>query len=87
MPGAAPGLFKAKTLLVRAWRTVCRDKALNIARFASSTFSALLFGAIYFKLGKGRAQCGPLGLLQVAVNTAMTSLIKATTSFVQEICH
>jgi ABC-type multidrug transport system ATPase subunit len=77
---------KTKTLFVRAWRTVTRDKALNIARFASSTFSALLFGAIYFRLGDGASTVPDrLGLLQVAaVNTAMTSLIKATTSFVQE---
>ena len=77
---------KTKTLFIRAWRTVTRDKALNIARFASSTFSALLFGAIYFRLGDGASTVPDrLGLLQVAaVNTAMSSLIKATTSFVQE---
>ncbi len=77
---------KTGTLLQRAWRSVSRDRALNVARFMSSTFSALLFGAIYFKLGKGAGTVPDrLGLLQVAaVNTAMTSLIKATTSFVQE---
>ena len=75
-----------KTLLLRSWRQVTRDRPLNIARFASSVFSALLFGAIYFKLGKGAGTVPDrLGLLQVAaVNTAMTSLIKATTSFVSE---
>lgn len=80
------GTMKARTLLKRAWRTILRDKSLNIARFASSTFSALLFGAIYYKLGKGAGTVPDrLGLLQVAaVNTAMTSLIKATTSFVTE---
>ena len=74
------------TLFLRSWRQVTRDKALNIARTASSLFSALLFGAIYWKLGKGAGTVPDrLGLLQVAaVNTAMTSLIKATTSFVQE---
>ena len=77
---------KTQILLVRAWRTVVRDKSLNIARFMSSSFSALLFGAIYFQLGTGAGTVPDrLGLLQVAaVNTAMTSLIKATTSFVQE---
>jgi len=35
----------------RAWRQVTRDKPLNIARLASSLFSSLLFGAIYYKLG------------------------------------
>ena len=43
---------KVRILHGRAWRQVTRDKALNIARFCSSLFSALLFGAIYFKLGK-----------------------------------
>ena len=73
-------------LLRRAWRQVVRDKALNIARFSSSIFSALLFGAIYFNLGSGASTVADrLGLLQVAaVNTAMTALIKATTSFVSE---
>ena len=73
-------------LFRRAWRQVSRDKALNIARFMSSFFSALLFGAIYYKLGNSAATVPDrLGLLQVAaVNTAMTALIKATTSFVTE---
>ena len=43
---------KVRILHGRAWRQVTRDKSLNIARFCSSLFSALLFGAIYFKLGK-----------------------------------
>jgi len=79
-------IVQFKTLLLRSWRQVTRDRPLNIARFASSVFSALLFGAIYFKLGKGAGTVPDrLGLLQVAaVNTAMTSLIKATTSFVSE---
>ena len=73
-------------LFRRAWRQVSRDKALNIARFMSSFFSALLFGAIYYQLGDSAATVPDrLGLLQVAaVNTAMTALIKATTSFVTE---
>jgi len=52
----------------------------------SGLFSGLLFGAIYFKLGAGASTVADrLGLLQVAaVNCAMTSLIKATTSFVTE---
>lgn len=70
----------------RAWKQVARDRPLHIARLASSLFSSLLFGAIYFKLGKSsKSVPDRLGLLQVAaVNTAMTSLIKATTSFVNE---
>ena len=38
-------------LFRRAWRQVSRDKALMFSRFMSSFFSALLFGAIYHKLG------------------------------------
>ena len=74
------------TLCLRSFRQVTRDKPLNIARFMSGLFSALLFGSIYTQLGSGAGTVPDrLGLLQVAaVNTAMTSLIKATTSFVQE---
>eukprot|EP01041_Mallomonas_annulata_P004982 gene4983-9958_t len=77
---------KFNLLLQRAWRQVVRDKSLNIARFASSLFSALFFGAIYYKLGLGASTVADrLGLLQVAaVNTAMSALIKSTTSFVSE---
>jgi len=73
-------------LFQRAFRQVTRDKPLNIARLMSSLFSSLLFGAIYFRLSDSAATVPDrLGLLQVAaVNTAMTSLIKATTSFVTE---
>ena len=73
-------------LFNRAWKQVTRDKSLNIARLMSGLFSGLLFGAIYFQLGCTASTVGDrLGLLQVAaVNTAMTSLIKATTSFVTE---
>lgn len=75
-----------KILFQRAFRQIIRDKPTNIARLMSGLFSALLFGTIYFKLGKGASTVADrLGLLQVAaVNTAMTSLIKATTSFVTE---
>jgi len=45
-------LHKVRILHTRAWRQVTRDKPLNIARFCSSLFSSLLFGAIYFKMGK-----------------------------------
>lgn len=51
--GTARALFtKVRILHKRAWRQVTRDKPLNIARFMSSLFSSLLFGAIYFKMGK-----------------------------------
>ena len=44
---------KFTILLRRAWRQITRDKALNTARLCSSLFSALLFGAIYFRMGTG----------------------------------
>lgn len=77
---------KFSVLIRRAWRQITRDKAANIARLSSSLFSALLFGAIYFRLGMGASTVADrLGLLQVAaVNTAMTALIKATTAFCLE---
>lgn len=79
-------LKEFRVLFIRAWRNVTRDKPLFIARFMSGLFSALLFGAIYYKMGDSSATVPDrLGLLQVAaVNTAMTSLIKATTTFVVE---
>lgn len=80
------GARKIGLLYTRAFRNMARDRSLNVARFMSSLFSALLFGAIYFRLGDGASTVPDrLGLLQVAaVNTAMLSLIKATTSFVTE---
>lgn len=44
---------KFTILFRRAWRQITRDRALNIARLCSSLFSALLFGAIYFRMGTG----------------------------------
>lgn len=75
-----------RILFRRAWKNVTRDKSLNIARLMSGLFSSLLFGAIYYKMGTtSKSIPDRLGLLQVAaVNTAMSSLIKATTSFVTE---
>eukprot|EP01040_Poterioochromonas_malhamensis_P012286 gene12287-13438_t len=79
-------LAKFNILYRRAVTQIVRDKSLNIARLMSSLFSALLFGSIYYKLSNADVTVPDrLGLLQVAaVNTAMTSLIKATTSFVTE---
>ncbi|KAJ1443752.1 P-loop containing nucleoside triphosphate hydrolase protein, partial [Ochromonadaceae sp. CCMP2298] len=63
--GAGGGLRRFGILNGRAWRQVTRDRSLNIARFTSSLFSALLFGAIYFNLGMGVGTIPDrLGLLQ-----------------------
>lgn len=67
---------KLRILHQRAWRQITRDKPLNIARFASSMFSALLFGAIYFRMGTGAATVPDrLGLLQVAAVVSMITTI------------
>ena len=77
---------KFSILFQRSFNQIIRDKPLNIARFMSSLFSSLLFGVIYYKLSlKSSTIADRLGLLQVAaINCAMSSLIKATTSFVTE---
>ena len=57
---------KFALLYKRAWRNMYRDRGLNIARLCSSLFSALLFGAIYYKMGDGASTVPDrLGLLQV----------------------
>ena len=87
LPQAIRTSFRKFSLLFsRALKTIVRDKPLNTARLMSSLFSGLLFGAIYYQLPpKASSVADRLGLLQVAaVNCAMTSLIKATTSFVSE---
>ena len=70
------GIRSFQSLFVRAWRQVTRDKPLNIARFMSSLFVSLLYGAIYNKLGLGASTVSDrLGLLQIAaVSTAMTTV-------------
>ena len=67
-------------------RQVTRDFPLNFARLMSSLFVSLLYGAIYNNLGLGAGSIPDrLGLLQIAaVSTAMTTVVKATTSFVTE---
>lgn len=73
-------------LLRRAWRQITRDKKTNMSRFMSSFMSALLFGAIYWRIGGDQAAIQDrLGLLQVcAINTAMTSLVKTLYVFPRE---
>lgn len=73
-------------LFVRAWKQITRDKKTNISRFMSSLMSALLFGAIYWRLGwKQRTIQDRLGLLQVCtVNTAMSTLVKTLNVFPRE---
>ena len=80
------GIKKCRVLFIRAWRQVMRDSKLNFARLMSSLFVSLLYGAIYNKLSlKASSIPDRLGLLQIAaVSTAMTTVVKATTTFVTE---
>lgn len=73
-------------LAVRAWRQVLRDKAALAARAGSSVFSALVFAAVYWRLGRSQAAIqSRTGLLQVvAVNAAMTSVVKTLGLFPKE---
>ena len=83
--GVGP-LGRIGLLLQRAWRQITRDKKTTISRFMSSFMSALLFGAIYWKIGRTQSAIQDrLGLLQVcAINTAMTSMVKTLYVFPKE---
>jgi hypothetical protein len=52
-----------------------------MARAASNIFSALVFGTLFFQMGRGQSSVQDrMGLLQVAaINAAMSSLIKTIT--------
>lgn len=55
-----------RVLLQRSWRQIKRDKGTTVARLMSNVSSALIFGSIYWRLG--RRQDGVqnrMGLLQV----------------------
>lgn len=67
----------------RAWRQTTRDRATALARAASSLSSALIFGSIYWRLGKTQASIQDrMGLLQVsAINAAMSALVKTLSAF------
>ncbi|GBF92012.1 ATP-binding cassette transporter [Raphidocelis subcapitata] len=86
-PRARGRLLRQFGLLVRrSWRQVTRDKATAVARLMSNLSSALIFGAIYFRMGRSQSSIQDrLGLLQVsAINTAMSSLIKTLGVFPTE---
>lgn len=81
------GLFgKIGLLFQRAWRQITRDRKTAISRFMSSFMSALLFGAIYWRIGLKQSSIqSRFGLLQVCtINCAMTSLVKTLNVFPRE---
>eukprot|EP00899_Mesostigma_viride_P021498 jgi/Mesvir1/2934/Mv13999-RA.2 len=75
-----------RLLFVRAWRQVTRDKSTNVARAMVSLWSALIFGSVYWRMGRSQTSIQDrMGLLQVgAINTAMASLTKTLTTFSRE---
>jgi hypothetical protein len=55
-----------KLLLHRSWRQITRDKATAIARLMSNLSSAVIFGAIFFRMQKKQSNIQDrMGLLQV----------------------
>ena len=57
--------MQGRVLLQRSWRQVSRDKATTMARIMSNVSSAIIFGSIYWRMG--RKQVGiqnRMGLLQ-----------------------
>lgn len=73
-------------LLGRSWKQIRRDKATLVSRASSQLSSAIVFSAIYWKLGMKQSDIqSRLGLIQVScIGTAMTSLIKTLNVFPQE---
>ena len=61
------GWWRQFTLLLgRSWRQATRDKAANVARAGSSISSAVIFGAIFFRLPRTQTAIQDrFGLLQV----------------------
>jgi ABC-type multidrug transport system permease subunit len=72
-----------RLLFIRSWRQVHRSKVANFARACANIGSGVVFGCIYYKLGKGQSSMNDrLGLMQVAaVNTAMSTVIKTLNAF------
>ena len=75
-----------RLLAVRAWRQATRDKATTVARAVSNLSSAVIFGSIFWRLGRSQTAIQDrLGLLQVAsINAAMSALVKTLNIFPKE---
>lgn len=73
--GLAKWALQGRVLLQRSWRQIKRDKATNIARVMSNVSSAIIFGSIYWRMGKKQiAVQNRLGLLQVIQHRRSTAL-------------
>ncbi|KAL3636016.1 ABC transporter G member 7 [Castilleja foliolosa] len=75
-----------RLLLKRAWMQACRDGPTNKVRTRMSMASALIFGSVFWRMGRSQTSIQDrLGLLQVAaINTAMAALTKTVGVFPKE---
>lgn len=75
-----------RLLLRRAWMQACRDGPTNKVRARMSFASALIFGSVFWRMGRSQTSIQDrMGLLQVAaINTAMAALTKTVGVFPKE---
>ncbi|GLT35031.1 hypothetical protein SLA2020_095160 [Shorea laevis] len=73
-------------LLKRAWMQASRDGPTNKVRARMSIASALIFGSVFWRMGRSQTSIQDrMGLLQVAaINTAMAALTKTVNVFPKE---
>ncbi|CAO2830154.1 unnamed protein product [Amaranthus hypochondriacus] len=73
-------------LLRRAWMQASRDGPTNKVRARMSIASAMIFGSIFWRMGRSQTSIQDrMGLLQVAaINTAMAALTKTVGVFPKE---
>ncbi|KAK6931010.1 ABC transporter-like, ATP-binding domain [Dillenia turbinata] len=73
-------------LLKRAWMQASRDGPTNKVRARMSIASAIIFGSVFWRMGKSQTSIQDrMGLLQVAaINTAMAALTKTVGVFPKE---
>ncbi|XP_010243793.1 PREDICTED: ABC transporter G family member 7 [Nelumbo nucifera] len=73
-------------LLKRAWVQASRDGPTNKVRARMSIASALIFGSVFWRMGRSQTSIQDrMGLLQVAaINTAMAALTKTVGVFPKE---
>ncbi|XP_078431046.1 ABC-2 type transporter family protein isoform X2 [Wolffia australiana] len=73
-------------LLKRAWLQASRDGPTNKVRARMSVASALIFGSVFWRMGRSQTSIQDrMGLLQVAaINTAMAALTKTVGVFPKE---
>ncbi|XP_068641030.1 ABC transporter G family member 7 [Aristolochia californica] len=73
-------------LLKRAWMQASRDGPTNKVRARMSIASALIFGSVFWRMGRSQTSIQDrMGLLQVAaINTAMAALTKTVSVFPKE---